>query len=38
MAPELVEGPHRAGFNKRRPELVEGLSPHTGPLPLHSLL
>jgi hypothetical protein len=27
MCPELVEG-HPADFDKRRPELVEGLSPH----------
>jgi len=37
MALSLSKG-HIAGFNKRRPELVEGLSPHTGTLPLHSLL
>ena len=27
MCPELVEG-HPADFDKQRPELVEGLSPH----------
>ncbi len=29
MAPELVEG-HIADFDKRHPELVEGLSPRMG--------
>jgi hypothetical protein len=30
VCPELVEG-HPAGFDKRRPEFVEGLSPHNTP-------
>jgi hypothetical protein len=27
MCPEPVEGHRNSGFDKRRPELVEGLSP-----------
>jgi hypothetical protein len=30
MCPDLVEG-HPADLDKRRPELVEGLSPHSTP-------
>ena len=37
MAPELVEG-HIADFDKRHPELVEGLSPANGNLAFDGLL
>jgi hypothetical protein len=37
MCPEPVEG-HPADFDKRRPELVEGLSPHSTPKALTARL